>query len=1051
MTCGSPSKCVVSQLVLWLGLATPAVATPVITEFMAANARSLADSDGDFSDWIELHNPDATAVNLAGWYLTDDAGDKNRWQFPDITLPAGGYLVVFASDKNRRDPAGQLHTNFLLDASGEYLGLVMPDGRTVASEFAPKYPEQNDDISYGITQPGVPGEAPRTGYFRTPTPGAPNGGAETLMPAERVTLSRTAGPFTGTITVAMSGAAPGQHIRYVLGPPAATGVAVAEPAATATEYTGPITIDASVILRAAVFSADNSQHGLPTTAHYLRVGTAGATRVDTFASQLPLLVIDTHGAGPLAKDGLEHPALLYTWNRPAGGGTALTAAPSAASSLAINVRGTSSAEFPKKGYALRLVDNDGKSNPLPLYGLPSFDNWVLSGPWSFDRTFLHNVLVYDLSNRLGRWAPRTQPVEVFFNANGGDLDYSDYAGVYILTDALRVDPKRIDIAAIDSKDLSGSAITGGYVLKVDVWSYPDEFSFRTRRNFPADPFGIVVTTPKAADLPPAQRDYIQGYVQSFEDALYADAATGWRQRTHLDYIDRSAWVDHHILNVLAMNVDAFERSAYLTKDRRGPLVAGPVWDYDRSLGGGDDRTAIPNIWNAGGGAIDLWTFGWWGVLAHDPEFMQAWIERWQKLRKNEFSNANLSARVDGLAAQIGALAGARDAARWPDNASRFIGGWQGEIDNLKSWLAQRCAWIDSQFTAEPALTNSSGTITLAPAPGTQVAYTLDGSDPRLFGGGLSNSARLSATPVTLPDATILRARGYRPGVDPGNVPGNPWSSAVGTPGRLINLSILTDLPAGNSFTMGFVVGGAGTSGTKALLARAAGPSLAQFGVVGAHPDPKLEFFTGVTKITENDNWAGAAAISSVFAQVGAFAYTSAAAKDAAVFNPAVASGNNSVVVSGIGNASGTVIAELYDATPAGAFGATTPRLVNVSVLKRLGPGLTAGFVIVGGSPRTVLVRAIGPTLGAAPFNLSGVASDPQLALFGSSGKIAGNDEWGGTAALAAAFASVGAFALPNGSRDAALLATLSPGNYTVQVSGSSDNSGTALVEIYEVP
>lgn len=1052
MTCRFRPTRVLLVISSMLCLAAPNRAEPVITEFMAANTKTLADADGRFSDWVELHNPDAAAVNLAGWFLTDTAGNKTKWQFPAVTIPAGGYLVVFASDKNRRDPAKELHTNFSLDADGEYLALIKPDGLTATSEFAPKFPVQKDDISYGTTQPTVAGENPRTGYFRTPTPGARNGSATSLLLFERVTFSRPSGPFTGTITVAMTGAASGQRIRYVVAPPAATGANVPEPTAAATEYTGPITISTSSVVRAAVFAADNLAHGFATTGHYVRLANSGANRLDTFASQLPLLVIDTHGTGSLVKDGIERPAWLYTWNRPATGNTTLGSDPTAISSIATNVRGSSSADFPKKSYAVSLNDGLDNSNSRELFGLTAFDSWDLVGPWFYDRTYLHNSFMYALSNRIGRWAARTQLVEVFFNANGGDLDYSDYAGVYVFTESLKVDKDRVAITSIEPEDVTPPEITGGYFVKFDLPS-PDEFSFQTKRDYPGAPLAVIVASPKAAALPKAQRDYIQNYVQGYEDAAFNDYAGGFRQRTYLDYIDRPAWIDHHILNVLAMNPDAFARSAYMMKDRGARLAAGPVWDFDRTLNGGDVRSLRPDRWNADNttGATEFWVYGWWGALARDPEFMQAWIDRWQKLRRDEFSTASLSGLVDSLAAQIGPAAAARDTARWPDNASRFSGGWQGEIDNLKTWLAQRTAWIDSQFTALPTVTNSAGVLTVTPAPGTQLAYTTDGTDPRAFGGGLSRTAKLSAAPVSLANTLNLQARSYRASFDLTVVPGSPWSSVVDNPGRLINLSILTELAAGESFTMGFVVGGGGTSGSKALLARAAGPSLTQLGVNNAHADPKLEFFTGATKITENDNWNGATSISNVFAQVGAFAYLSASSKDAAVFDPTVALGNNSVVVAGTGSASGTVIAELYDATPAAAVGATTPRLVNVSVLKQLGSGLTSGFVIGSGSARNVLIRAIGPTLGTA-FGLKGVVNDPKLTLFrADSAKIAENDDWDGAPVLSAAFAAVGAFALPRDSRDAALLATLAPGSYTVQVTGAKSATGTALVEIYEAP
>jgi hypothetical protein len=136
-----------------MALVVPATAAPLITEFVAANSSTLADEDGAFSDWIEIFNPDAESLNLAGWYLTDSANSKTKWQFPSVTMPGGGYLIVFASNKNRRNPSGPLHTNFSLSANGEYLGLIRPDGTTVASDFAPAFPAQSTDIAFGTTQP----------------------------------------------------------------------------------------------------------------------------------------------------------------------------------------------------------------------------------------------------------------------------------------------------------------------------------------------------------------------------------------------------------------------------------------------------------------------------------------------------------------------------------------------------------------------------------------------------------------------------------------------------------------------------------------------------------------------------------------------------------------------------------------------------------------------------------------------------------------------------------------------------------------------------------
>ena len=176
-----------------------------------------------------------------------------------------------------------------------------------------------------------------------------------------------------------------------------------------------------------------------------------------------------------------------------------------------------------------------------------------------------------------------------------------------------------------------------------------------------------------------------------------------------------------------------------------------------------------------------------------------------------------------------------------------------------------------------------------------------------------------------------------------------------------------------------------------------------------------------------------------------------ASKDAAIFQPNLTPGGYTVQVGDAGAGAGTVIAEIYDATPTGALSATTPRLVNVSVLKQIAAGspLIAGFVIAGPTAKTVLIRAIGP--GLASFGVYDTMADPQLALFQGASPIAENDNWGGAAPLISAGNSVGAFAITNpDSKDAMLLLTLAPGNYSAQVSGVT-GGGTALVEVYELP
>ncbi len=122
---------------------------PRISEFLADNATGIRDEDGDREDWIEIHNPDGVSVNLSGWSLTDKSSHDAPWVFPPVVLGPGERLVVFASKKDRRDPASPMHTDFSLKKSGEYLALLDPSG-TAVSEYSPEFPEQLPDVSYGV-------------------------------------------------------------------------------------------------------------------------------------------------------------------------------------------------------------------------------------------------------------------------------------------------------------------------------------------------------------------------------------------------------------------------------------------------------------------------------------------------------------------------------------------------------------------------------------------------------------------------------------------------------------------------------------------------------------------------------------------------------------------------------------------------------------------------------------------------------------------------------------------------------------------------------------
>ncbi len=291
--------------------------------------------------------------------------------------------------------------------------------------------------------------------------------------------------------------------------------------------------------------------------------------------------------------------------------------------------------------------------------------------------------------------------------------------------------------------------------------------------------------------------------------------------------------------------------------------------------------------------------------------------------------------------------------------------------------------------------------------------------------------------LTLPAVTAAQAGRYSIIVSDifGYVASLPAALVVTPRAWLANLSLRTALDAGRSVIVGFVVRG----GSKDFLLRAAGPALSAFGLTTAMADPRLEAFRGGARVADNNDWP--TALAPTFAGLGAFAFP-AASRDAALVQSI--DGAATAVVTG--TAGGVVLVEGYDAGTGSAV-----RLVNLSARNRVGTGadaMIAGFVIAGTGTQRVLIRAIGPALAA--FGVTAPLADPRLEVRDATGRIAENDNW--EASLASVFAQAGAFALPVGSRDAAVVLTLAAGrSYTAQVSAVGATTGEALVEVYEVP
>ncbi|MGI9240486.1 MAG: chitobiase/beta-hexosaminidase C-terminal domain-containing protein [Verrucomicrobiales bacterium] len=247
---------------------------PTISEFLADNEGGLRDEDGEPSDWIELCNSTVSPAALDGYFLTDDPTALTKWRIPDVSIAPGGYLLIFASGKDRSSAGSELHTNFSLTSSGEYLALVKPDGTTVVTEFSPGYPNQREDVSYGFDD-----EALIEGYFLNPTPGTENAGGFTNFVAD-TSFSVDRGFYDAPIAVEITSATEGAEIRYTVNgskPTSNTGLV----------YSGPVAISQTTVLRAAAFKAGHVATNVDTHTYIFPTDVIANPNMRTSVTQHP--------------------------------------------------------------------------------------------------------------------------------------------------------------------------------------------------------------------------------------------------------------------------------------------------------------------------------------------------------------------------------------------------------------------------------------------------------------------------------------------------------------------------------------------------------------------------------------------------------------------------------------------------------------------------------------------------------------------------------------------------------------------------------------------
>ena len=714
-------------------------AHPVITEFQAADG-TLLDVDGDKPDWIELFNPNAFTLNLAGYGLTDTITAGDNWIFPQTNLAPGGYLVVFASGKNRAVAGAQFHTNFSLGAGGEYLALHAP-GSAPVQQFPSDYPTTlKFPKQYALTSYGLLGGLPK--YFKPPTPGAANGaGFDGVV--EDTSFSIKRGIYSTAQTVAITTLTPGAQIRY-------TTTSTEPTATTGTIYTAPLTISATTMLRVAAFKTNF----VP-------------TNVDTNTYIFPA-------------DVVTQPTMSTTITQHATYGPQMIAALTDLPSVSLVTPGTivngtdigCSFEFiPPTGVGVQ--ENGG----VELFG-GAFTNFAKK---SFRLKFkaIYGATTVQIPGLFANHAHGWKPVEEFneLEMRSGSHDMA-LRGFYMSNPF--TDATMLDIGNLNPHGrFAHMYINGVY------WGM-----FHLRERWSADHHTSYTGGP-TGDFESINGNLNVGGWADPGDP-YEGTGASWDRikslRTNYvalkQYMDVRSYVDFQLLYMFGNSENEWRST--------GPKDSGSGAKYMMNDADGYLATATyaaaqtqnrPNVRTLPGP----------GRLSGDGPgsvFTQLWQEGHidykmflaDRIHALFFNNGALTiaknqARLTALCTEI-ERAFYAEAARWSTVSTthyRVPSTWATERDNtLNSWFPARVpAYIGYlqgagyyPTTVAPAFasaTVANGATVSFPVSGATVYFTKDGSDPRLPGGGINPGATVAST-TTINGNTWLRARALSGGV-----------------------------------------------------------------------------------------------------------------------------------------------------------------------------------------------------------------------------------------------------------------------------------------------
>ncbi|HAY71671.1 MAG TPA: secretion system protein Por [Saprospirales bacterium] len=355
--------------------------------------------------------------------------------------------------------------------------------------------------------------------------------------------------------------------------------------------------------------------------------------------------------------------------------------------MAIRVRGQSTQALPKKQFRLDTYESDNTSNNnVSLLGMPEENDWILNG-LGFDPLMIRDRISYDISRNMGNFAARGVYCELMINGV--------YQGVYMLSENIKRDTDRLNIAEILPTENTQPAITGGYITKCDKLSEGDyvAWSYDTHIGGWVD---FVHDTPEPGEITTQQHNYIKSVFDGLKNTTAAQNTS--TSNGFPSIIDIASFVDFILVNEFAANVDAYQYSTFFHKDRGGKLRAGPVWDFNLTYGNdlfvwGFDRSHYW-VWQ-----FDNWDnvgAKFWKQLYDNPQFHCYLAQRWAELTKPGqcFHYNTVSEKIDSLV-QLLAEARPREQQKWGMIGSEQVYG--SNILAMKTWIQNRITWMNEQI------------------------------------------------------------------------------------------------------------------------------------------------------------------------------------------------------------------------------------------------------------------------------------------------------------------------------------------------------------------